>query len=171
MDELHTKGVIHTDYLRELGLYPGEDQFRKGPVAVAECVERIPCNPCEAACKFDAIHIGANIADIPKINFDACVACGACVSACSGLAIFVLDKSYSDTQGTVSFPFEYSTNIDAGSMVEAVNRGGEVVCRGKVVRIATTKASDRTTVIKLEVPIEWVDEVRGIALPLPEGQQ
>jgi MinD superfamily P-loop ATPase len=156
------KGIVDTEYLKSCGLYPDDSCTQKGPVAVAECIEEIPCNPCETACRFHVINIGTNISGIPKIDFKLCTGCGACISACSGLAIFVLDKSYSQTHGTVSFPFEYNIDFGENAVVDAVNRKGEVVCKGVVKKILKTKASDRTTVIKLEIPIDFVDEVRGI---------
>lgn len=156
------KGVLTTEYLKSAGMYPSEERMRRGPVAVAECIEKIPCNPCESSCRLKAIAIGENISDLPRITEEACTGCGICIAACSGLAIFVLDKSYSDTVGTVSFPFEYLIDFAEGDTVDAVNRAGEVVCRGVVRKISQTKASDRTTVIKLEVPIDMVDEVRGV---------
>lgn len=162
--ELLSKGILTTNYLQALRMYPSEQRMKEGPVAVAECVEKIPCNPCEASCRFSAIHIGENISDTPKIDSSACTGCGMCIAACSGLAIFVLDKSYSDAHGTVSFPFEYTSDIAKGDVVDAVDRCGNEVCKGTVKNISTTKASDRTTVIKLEVPIQFVDEVRGIKL-------
>ncbi|MGX8702567.1 4Fe-4S dicluster domain-containing protein [Caproiciproducens sp.] len=162
--ELLSKGILTTEYLQSLSMFPSEERMKRGPVAVAECTEKIPCNPCEASCRFQAIYIGENISNTPKINFDACVGCGSCITACSGLAIFVLDKSYSDTYGTVSFPFEYLTELQEGDMVDAVDRSGQVVCKGTVKKIIITKRSDRTPVIKLEVPIDWVNDVRGIKL-------
>ena len=67
-------------------------RYAKGPVAVIECVQEIPCNPCEGACKFNAITIGEPITNLPKINETNCTGCGVCVAQCPGLAIFIVDK-------------------------------------------------------------------------------
>jgi Fe-S-cluster-containing hydrogenase component 2 len=93
---------------------------------------------------------------------EKCSGCALCVAACPGLAIFVLDKSYSDKVGSVSFPYEYLPVPGVGSEVDAVDRSGETVCKGKVKKVVLTKKSDRTTVMTVEVPIEFVDEIRGI---------
>ena len=159
---LSATGVLTTEYLKETGRYPSEERMKKGPVAVCECVEEIPCNPCESSCPFHAITIGENISQLPCVALDECVGCGTCIAACSGLAIFVLDKSYSQEVGSVSFPYEYLYSFSVGDTVGAANRSGEKICEGTVKKILNTKKADRTTVITLEVPIGCVDEVRSI---------
>lgn len=161
-EEFYEKGILTTKMIKEMGCYPSEERLKKGPVAVCECLEKIPCNPCETACRFGAITIGENIADTPKLNEEKCTGCGMCIAACSGLAIFIMDKSYSDEVGSVAFPYEYLPLPEVGAIVDAVDRSGKTVCKGKVKKIAQTKLSDRTTVITLEVPLDFVDEVRGI---------
>ncbi|WP_330695157.1 (2Fe-2S)-binding protein [Anaerotignum sp.] len=160
--KLSETGILTKADLVEMGRYPSEERMKKGPVAVAECVQDIPCNPCETACPFKAIHIGENISNLPKIDVNKCNGCTTCVSACSGLAIFVLDKSYSDSYGKVTFPYEYNHSFKVDDIVKAANRGGKHVCEGKILKITNTQKADRTTVITLEVPIEYVDEVRSI---------
>ena len=58
---------------------PPREVLEKGPVAVIECFQKIPCNPCYTACKFDAIKPFEDINDRPVIDFDKCTACGQCV--------------------------------------------------------------------------------------------
>lgn len=74
----------------------------------------------------------------------------------------MLDKSYSDKVGSVSFPYEYLHTFQKGDTVKAADRGGNYVCDGVVLRDVTTAKSDHTTVVTLEVPIEYVDEVRSV---------
>ncbi len=142
--------------------YPTEERFKKGPVAVIECVQEIPCNPCEAACKHNAIQIGEPITNLPKLNYDLCTGCGLCISRCSGLAIFVINKAYSENEATVSFPHEYLPLPEKGQTVTAVNRAGEEVCKGVVVRINNSPKNDCTPVITIAIPKEYADEVRGM---------
>ena len=52
---LRETGILTTAELKEMGMFPSEERMRKGPVAIAECVEHIPCNPCETSCPFHAI--------------------------------------------------------------------------------------------------------------------
>ncbi|MCH3915537.1 MAG: 4Fe-4S binding protein [Acidaminococcaceae bacterium] len=155
-------GVVTKEELIAAGHYPSEARMKKGPVAVCECLQKIPCNPCESSCPAHAIHIGENISNLPELCEDKCIGCGSCVVACSGLAIFLLDKSYSDKVGSVSFPYEYLNNYQKGDVVKAADRSGKNVCMGTIKKIITTPKADHTTVVTLEVPIEYVDEVRSI---------
>lgn len=159
---LQETGILTKADLVAAGVYPSEERMKQGPIAICECMQLIPCNPCETSCPFKAIHVGENISNLPHMDESKCVGCGTCVAACSGLAIFVVDKSYSDTVGSVSFPYEYIFSHQMGDVVKAADRSGACVCEGRIKRILNTPKADRTTVITLEVPIEFVDEVRSI---------
>ena len=87
---------------------PDEARFMKGAVAIAECFQKIPCNPCTKACVKKAIHIEPSINETPKVDFDVCNGCGACMLRCPGLAFFVVDKTYSETEAIVSFHLNFS---------------------------------------------------------------
>lgn len=137
-------------------------RYAKGAVAVVECVQQIPCNPCETACKFDAITVGDPITNLPKINEDNCTGCGACVAKCPGLAIFIVNKAYSDTEATVAFPYEYIPTPQVGEEWEAVNRKGEVQCKCVIEKVMNPKAYDRTPVVTVKIPKEFADEVRSV---------
>ena len=43
-------GYLEFDELKSIQKLPDDERYAKGPVAVIECVQEIPCNPCEAAC-------------------------------------------------------------------------------------------------------------------------
>jgi len=143
---------------------PSPQRLAKGPVAVIECFQNIPCNPCYTACSTGAIEKFENINDLPKFNEDKCNGCALCVSACPGLAIFVVDETYSETEAVVKIPYEYYPIPKKGSIVEVTNRAGEVVGKGKVINIMSPKKYDKTHVISLAVPKELSMEVRGIKL-------
>ena len=104
------EGVKYTGALgaaeKEQVLPPAE-RTAKGPVAVIECVQEIPCNPCEKACPFGAIEIGPDITRLPRLDLDKCRGCGICLSKCPGLAIFLVDASKSETEALVMMPYEY----------------------------------------------------------------
>lgn len=155
-------GYLEYEELKELQNIPSEERYKKGPVAVVECVQAIPCNPCEAACVKKAIKIGEPIINLPCVDFEKCVGCGICVAKCSGMAIFVVDKSYSETKATVAFPYEYYPLPKKDMEVKAVNRKGEEVCDGKIVKVMNPKSYDHTPVVTVEIPIEFADEVRSI---------
>jgi len=59
-------GVIELRELKELGLLPPEERLKKGPVAILECPEQIPCNICVSYCGLKAIKMD-KITDIPRV--------------------------------------------------------------------------------------------------------
>lgn len=154
-------GYLEFDELKSCQQLPSCERYAKGPVAIIECVQEIPCNPCEAACKFGAIMIGDEITKLPTLNADKCTGCGMCIAKCPGLAIFVVDKSGGDS-ASVAFPYEYFPIPLAGDKVTAVNRKGEPVCDGIIVKVVNPKAYDHTPVITVKIPVEFADEVRSI---------
>lgn len=155
-------GYLTKEELVNSKCYPSEERFEKGPVAIIECTEEIPCNPCEAACKFKAIKIRKPITNIPILDENLCIGCGLCIAKCPGLAIFMVDKTYSDNEGSISFPHEYLPLPVPGSTVEAVNREGKVISSGKVIKVLNRKSFDRTPVVTIAIPKGKLDEVRGI---------
>ena len=62
---------------------PPEARTARGPVAVIECVQQIPCNPCEKACPFGAIEIGPDITQLPRLDLEKCRGCGICADLCA----------------------------------------------------------------------------------------
>lgn len=159
---LAQNGFLTIEELKNATVYPAEERMKKGPVAIIECIQEIPCNPCEASCKFQAIDMGGSITNLPHLEDSKCAGCGICVAQCPGLAIFIVDKTYSDTQGTVAFPYEYHPVPEKGQAVEAVNRSGQVVCQATVVKVQNPKSFDRTPVVTVAVPLDKVEEVRSI---------
>ena len=153
-------GYPSMEEIKEANGWPTEERFAKGPVAIVECVQPIPCNPCEGACPSHAICVGQPITNTPQVDREKCTGCGLCVAACSGLAIFIIDKTYSETEATVSFPFEYYPLPEVGVQVDALTRGGEYKCRGTVVKVMNAKRNDHTAVVTIAVPKAYIDEVR-----------
>jgi Fe-S-cluster-containing hydrogenase component 2 len=145
--------------LRAAGGYPTQGEFLRGPVVVIECTQEIPCNPCEAACPKHAICIGDSITNRPCIDRTKCIACGLCISACPGLAIYIKDYTYSETRASITFPFEYYPLPAKGDEIELVNRFGEAVCRGEVLKIANGPANDKTAIVTAAFAKDCFDEV------------
>lgn len=152
--------------LEQLGACPGfpkEQAFERGPVAVIECVEEIPCNPCEAACRFGAIRVGERITALPRLITENCRGCRQCISACPGLAIFVVDTTYSESEACVSMPYEFLPIPKVGEIVVALDREGEPVCEGRVVRVEDRARNDFCRVVSVVVPKSYANVVRGLS--------
>lgn len=155
-------GIATLEELRASPGYPSEKRLEAGPVAVIECIQEIPCNPCESACRFNAIVVGKPIINLPRLVKDNCRGCGECISACPGLAIFVVNRAYSPDEAVVSMPYEYLPLPEPDDIVDALNRRGEKVCSGRVIRAANPKKNDNTAVVTIAVPKRFSDEVRSL---------
>ncbi len=162
MDGVKYTGVPSKKELEQSFGIPSEKRMNEGRVAYIECVQEIPCNPCEGICKFGAIAVGENITDLPKLYEDRCTGCGLCVANCPGLAITMIDKSYSEKEATIDFPFEYIPLPSEGTEVDAVNRSGKVVCKGKIIGVKKIKAYGGTTVVRMSVEKTYIDDVRSM---------
>lgn len=155
-------GYLTYEELKELRDVPSAARYAKGPVAVIECVQEIPCNPCETSCAFHAICVGDPIVNLPCLAEEKCTGCCMCVAKCPGMAVFVVNKAYSETTATVAFPYEYYPLPETGAAVHATNRAGEVVCEGTIVKVMNPAAFDHTPVVTVEIPKAFADEVRGV---------
>jgi Fe-S-cluster-containing hydrogenase component 2 len=142
--------------------YPSAERFKKGPVVVVECVQEIPCDPCQDACPFEAIIVGDPITNLPVTDYDKCTGCGKCVAFCPGLAIFIVNKAFAPGEATIAFPHEYLPLPKKDDIVKAVNRKGEIVCDARVRLVNTASANVGTAIITLIVPLEHADDVRGM---------
>lgn len=142
---------------------PSPDRLAKGPVAVMECFQRIPCNPCAIRCKRGAIAPMQDINDCPTLNADLCNGCALCVSHCPGLAIFVVDDTYSETEALVKLPYEFLPLPKPGDDVTGMDREGRPVCAARVVSLQNAAAQDRTPIVFLAVPKAYSMTVRFFA--------
>jgi Fe-S-cluster-containing hydrogenase component 2 len=143
----HETGVIDCAYLRANGFLPPEERERKGPVAVIECIQEIPCDPCVGSCKFGAISMeGVN--GIPLMDFDKCTGCMSCLKVCPGLAIFIQDKSRAKPSVTV--PYEYLPLPVRGDTVTLLGRDGSPLGIGRVRMILGADAVSTSSLVSVE---------------------
>lgn len=151
------KGYMDSE---EMETYPGV--IRKAGVhPVIECSQNIPCDPCQEACPFGCIKVGERITDLPAVTEESvCRNCGACVAACPGQAIFLVDEDVDGKNGTVSIPYEFLPLPEAGDKGVALDRSGAVVCEAEVVKVHSTGSFDKTAVLTMKVPKEYAMTAR-----------
>ena len=133
-----------------------------GAVAVVDCEEKIPCNPCEEACRSKAIVVGDDICAPPRYAPERCDGCGRCVALCPGMAVYLLDRSAGDGTARITVPYEMRGEMEAGEEAWAVDGEGKPLGKGKIVKVVNMGRKDKTGLVTLEVPEEWVLKVRGV---------
>ncbi len=159
---LENTGIVPQEMVEKI--LPSEERRAKGPYAIFECFQEIPCNPCFTGCKVGAVQPFEDINHIPVINHEKCTGCGLCVSACPGLACFVIDETYSDKETTIKIPYEFLPLPEVGQEVDALDRKGEVIGKAKVVAVQSNKKLDHTNAITIAVPKDQALVVRNIRL-------
>ncbi|MDI6823949.1 MAG: 4Fe-4S binding protein [Bacillota bacterium] len=134
---------------------PPEEVRRRGPVAILECFERIPCDPCYWSCKRGAVKPFGDINDLPEVDWERCNGCGLCVAACPGLAIFVVHEGYTDSTSLIKLPYEFLPLPEVGQVVGALDREGTRVGEARVVRVQKRE--------KVGTPVVWIEVERDLA--------
>lgn len=156
-ETLLEKGYVADD---EIERFPGVTH-KKGIHPVIECTQNIPCNPCQDACPKKCISIGDNITSLPIAVSEAdCINCGMCVASCSGQAIFLVDEDCGDGTATVTLPYEFLPLPETGTRGIALGRNGQKVCDAEVVSVRSMKAFDKTNLLTMRVPKEYVMTAR-----------
>ena len=152
MKEYEKTGVIALNEIR----IPSEEQLKRG-VAITECVQEIPCNPCVDACPVDAISM-ENINSPPFVDYDKCTGCAQCAAVCPGLAIFVVKLE--EEKALVTLPYEFLPLPEKGEEVKALDREGKEA--GKAIVKRVIKKMDRTCLVTVEVDRELAMVARNI---------
>ncbi len=151
MNVYEQTGVLTVDDL----VLPSKKQLEKG-VAITECIQQIPCNPCVDSCPVNAISMD-DINAPPIVDYDTCIACGKCVGVCPGLAIFVV-KKIGDT-GLLTLPYEFLPIPKKGEQIITIDRHGEPVGTGIVKKV---KKQGKTMVVTIELNEKDLMKVRHI---------
>ncbi len=145
----------------EMKGFPAASYERDGIHPVIECTQNIPCNPCQEACKFGCIMVGTNITNIPGVDVEKrCTGCGMCVASCSGQAIFLVNKNFEPGYATVAFPYEFLPMLQKGDRGKALDRSGKPVCDAEIVDVKQSPVMDKTAVVTMKVPVQFVNSAR-----------
>lgn len=157
---LKNDGIISPEELA--AVLPPAERLLKGPVAIIECLQDIPCDPCVSACPVNAIKMKEGITDRPQLEFEACTGCGACVPKCPGLAIFIVNMKHTPGMATLTMSYELLPMPVKGQEITATDRSGKAVCKAKVIRVINPPAYDRTAAVTIEIPADRINEIRAI---------
>ena len=143
--------------------YPSDSRLQQGPVAVIECAQYIPCDVCGSVCPHDAIQV-ETICALPELREDRCIGCRLCIPVCPGLAIFVVDSTYSPDEALISFPYELLPIPQKGDQVNATDRTGSSVGKCTVVDVQEHPNYDHTRIVTIAVPKRFIEQIRGITI-------
>ena len=135
-------------------------RLKEKPVALIDCPEEIPCNPCETICPFGAIKVGEPITNVPVLDGKKCTGCGRCISVCPGLAISVLNYNYNSSEATLTVPFEFLPLPEKGEEIIAVDIKGKCMVKGEIIRVVPPGKNNRTSLITFSFPKKFYKKVR-----------
>jgi Fe-S-cluster-containing hydrogenase component 2 len=158
-----TTEVSSSEGLEHAPSLPTLERLKKRGVALIECLQEVPCNPCEAACRRGAIKL-KSLTSLPELDEEICTGCGLCIAKCPGLAIFAVHYNYSHDEALIMFPYEFPTRPHRGSVVDATDRDGRPVAKARVINVMEPRDSDHTIVISMAVPKKFVGDIRGISI-------
>ncbi|MCL2407107.1 MAG: (2Fe-2S)-binding protein [Defluviitaleaceae bacterium] len=161
---LSRTGIPSADDLA--GVFPSEERLKAGAVAVIECFERIPCNPCATSCPRGAIRPFEDINDTPALDVEKCNGCALCLAKCPGLAIMIVDESWSEDRALIKIPYEFRPLPEKGDIVLALDRSGTPVATADVISVLLNKATNRVPIISIAIDKSLIKTVRNIC-PAP----
>jgi Fe-S-cluster-containing hydrogenase component 2 len=145
--------------------FPSAERLAQGPVAVIECFQRIPCNPCATSCPRGAILPFGDINDLPVINYADCNGCTLCITKCPGLAIMVVDMTWKDAAGLgralIKLPYEFRPLPAVGDEVVATDRAGAFVAMAEVVQVLLNHSMNKVPIVSIAVDKSLVRTVRN----------
>lgn len=151
MHDYEKTGILS---IKELQV-PSKKQLEKG-VAILECVQEIPCNPCVDSCPVHAISM-KDINAPPVNNFEKCIGCTKCVGVCPGLAIFVV--KITEDKAWITLPYEFIPVPKVGDTVQALDRTGHLRSNALVKKIVKY---GKTLIITIEVQSSLAMDIRNI---------
>jgi Fe-S-cluster-containing hydrogenase component 2 len=134
-------GYLDTD---DIESFPSQDLLSSHSVAVSECIQEIPCNPCINACPVKAISM-EGINGIPYIDFKKCTGCAKCIAVCPGLALFLVGRK--NKKGLVTLPFEILPVPSKGDHVFLLDRKGDELGKGEVLKVLFPEKNKKSAVL------------------------
>jgi len=144
-------------------VFPSPERLSKGPVAVIECFQSIPCDPCYTACPRGAIQPFEDINDAPEIDTDKCNGCILCMTKCPGLAIIVIDATYSHDRALIKLPYEFHPLPEKGQIVQALDREGRPVAQAEVVQVLNN-SKNKVPIVSIAVDKQLIKTVRNFRM-------
>lgn len=161
-DENFLSGVLNDQMVESVLPPEGLWKNKKGGLVIVECPQTIPCDPCHTNCPTGAILPFDNINDLPKIDYSKCTGCALCVASCPGLACFVVDLTHhEEDKAILKLPYEMLPRPEVNQEVLCLDREGNAIATGKVIRVQEPK-KDRTLVVHVVVPRKLVNQIRAI---------
>jgi len=154
-------GYLPLEVIKKKITLPAKERMEEGPVVIIECDEDIPCDPCVASCKNEAI-IKESLVAPPIVDYEKCNGCALCVASCPGLAIFVVDYSRED-KALVYIPYEMLPVPQKGDKGDALDRSGKRIGTAEVAKVR--KGTRGTTILGILVEKDLAMNVRSIKIP------
>jgi Fe-S-cluster-containing hydrogenase component 2 len=125
------RGYNTRDELEDFKVLPSEEVVKEKRVAIIECVEEIPCNPCAYVCRVDAIEKNGLCAP-GVVDWEKCTGCTLCVAVCPGLSVFL--QQIKEGKGYVTMPYEILPEPKVGDKAQLMDRSGKIVGEGRIVK-------------------------------------
>lgn len=142
MNDWATKGYLEPEEIKTT--LPRKELLMKHLIAISECIQEIPCNPCVTVCPSKAITM-KDINAIPVIDYEKCNGCGKCVGICPGLALFLI--GIKNGKGIITLPYEMLPLPGKGNEVYLLNRKGERLGKGIVMRTVIVNKQTKSSLI------------------------
>lgn len=118
----------HPIRIKQEAEHPNDTKRIEKPFVIMDCLYGFACNPCEFACKYDAItKTSTNVT--PTIDYAKCIGCLECIYQCPGLAIF----GYHVKKNWCFLPIEF--DVTEGTEVFLVDNNGEKIGNGLIEKV------------------------------------
>ena len=91
-----------------------------------------------------------------------------CVANCSGQAIFLVNEDFAPGYASIGLPYEFLPLPQAGDKGTALGRDGQPVCEAEVISVRSAPVMDKTNILTMKVPVEYVHQARFFQALLDE---